>query len=236
MALPAEEEYTEALVEEERINLERSFRVFENEGANDARVRVTQRLRAHTDALTGEFNLLKEVRKFFAAELSDPGHRTDLEVWAHELVLEHLHHEARTMALRARTKARRVARGKRVRSVFSDVEEQQRRGTPPAVIRANVFERCNFVVDDNHNRKKLGEMTRQDHLFVANGYLKRSVGEKIKASLHFQLARRFKNDTQTTRDVLTEDEYMKILGDSEVRNDEIIANGEATDYVGGFKI
>lgn len=65
-----------------------------------------------------------------------------------------------------------------------------------------------FVVSGNNVRRRLGDMTKADHLFVADEHEKRSNAARFEEAFHRAIAKRIP-DGKTTEDVLSEEEYLR---------------------------
>jgi hypothetical protein len=103
----------------------------------------------------------------------------------------------------------RSRRGRRAadapRSAFKDAAERFGDGDSDAL---KAFD-LHFVVSDDMLRRRLGDMTRADHLFVAGEHVKRSNAALFEAAFHRAVAKRIPAG-KTTADVLTEDEYLRL--------------------------
>lgn len=103
----------------------------------------------------------------------------------------------------------RSERGRRAsdapRSAFADAADRFAGGDEDAL---KAFD-LHFVVSDDMLRRRLGDMTKADHLFVAGEHVKRSNAALFEAAFHKAVAKRIP-DGKTTQDVLTEDEYLRL--------------------------
>lgn len=66
-----------------------------------------------------------------------------------------------------------------------------------------------FVVSDDKLRRRLGDMTRADHLFVAEWHIKRSNAALFEAAFHRAIAKRIPVG-MTTKDAMSEAEYIRL--------------------------
>jgi hypothetical protein len=66
-----------------------------------------------------------------------------------------------------------------------------------------------FVINANNLRRRVGDMSKSDHLYVAGEHDKRSASALFEAAFHRAIAKRIPNG-KTTSDVLTEDEYLRL--------------------------
>lgn len=65
-----------------------------------------------------------------------------------------------------------------------------------------------FVIDDHSTRRRLGEMTGADHLFVANTYRQSAEESTVLATFHEAVAREVGDNR--TADVLSGDDYLTL--------------------------
>jgi len=91
------------------------------------------------------------------------------------------------------------------RSAFKDAADRFSDGDSDAL---KPFD-LHFVVGDDMLRRRLGDMTKADHLFVAGEHVKRSNAALFECAFHKAIARRIPAG-KTTEDVMSEDEYLRI--------------------------
>ena len=91
------------------------------------------------------------------------------------------------------------------RSAFKDAADRFSGGDESALKQFDLH----FVVSDNMLRRRLGDMTKADHLFVAGEHVKRSNAALFEAAFHRAVAKRIPAG-KTTSEVLTEDEYLRL--------------------------
>lgn len=70
------------------------------------------------------------------------------------------------------------------------------------------FTEMTLVIDDQNNRKSIGEMTGPDHTFVANRYERTARAAGLQAAFHRAVAKKVGKDL--TRNVMTENEYITL--------------------------
>ncbi len=66
-----------------------------------------------------------------------------------------------------------------------------------------------LVVTEENLRRRIGDMSKADHLFVAEQHVKRSEAALFEAAFHRAIAKRIPAG-KTTRDVLSEEDYLKM--------------------------
>jgi len=91
------------------------------------------------------------------------------------------------------------------RSAFKDAAERFEGGDKEAL---SPFD-LHFVVGEDRLRRRLGDMTKADHLFVAGEHVKRSNAALFESAFHKAVAKRIPAG-KTTSDVMTEDEYVRL--------------------------
>ncbi len=91
------------------------------------------------------------------------------------------------------------------RSAFKDAADRFSGGDENALKQFDLH----FVVSDDMLRRRLGDMTKADHLFVAGEHVKRSNAALFEAAFHRAVAKRIPAG-KTTSEVLTEDEYLRL--------------------------
>lgn len=103
----------------------------------------------------------------------------------------------------------RSERGRRAvdapRSAFAEAADRFSDGDSDAL---KPFD-LHFVIGDDMTRRRLGDMTRADHLFVANEHTKRSNAALFEAAFHKAVAKRIPAG-KTTQDVMDEQEYLRL--------------------------
>lgn len=103
----------------------------------------------------------------------------------------------------------RSRRGKQVsdapRSAFKTAADRFSAGDEDALKQFDLH----FVVSDDMLRRRLGDMTKADHLFVAGEHVKRSNAALFESAFHKAVAKRIPVG-KTTADVMTEDEYARL--------------------------
>lgn len=103
----------------------------------------------------------------------------------------------------------RSQRGRQIseapRSAFKTAADRFSEGDEDALKQFDLH----FVVSDDMLRRRLGDMTKADHLFVAGEHIKRSNAALFESAFHKAIARRIPAG-KTTQDVLTEDEYLRL--------------------------
>jgi hypothetical protein len=91
------------------------------------------------------------------------------------------------------------------RSAFSDAAERFERDGDRAVFDGM------FVIDGAKTWRRLGDMSKDDHLFVASEHEDRSKVALFEAAFHRAVAKRIPKG-KTTQDVMSEEEYLKLRG------------------------
>lgn len=67
-----------------------------------------------------------------------------------------------------------------------------------------------YIINDQNARRQLGDMTSEDHLYVADQYRKRWNENRMRDALHRNLARSLAPG-QVTSDVWTEEQLRKLF-------------------------
>lgn len=96
---------------------------------------------------------------------------------------------------------RRTARATATRGRFDAAAKRFEAGEETAL---NVF-RAEFVVDVENTRRKIGDMTGPDHLFVARSYRKSEKKSAMEAAFHEAVAEKI--GERSTKEVFTEESY-----------------------------
>ncbi len=118
------------------------------------------------------------------------------------------HHigQRRRAHLRAATVRRTVG------LVFGEAAEQYSAsvaaGAPDASV-FSVFEE-RLIVNGNYTARKIGQMRREDHLFVARQFGRRAERSMKLRLFHEMVAAKMPDDTVTTGEAFTEEEYLTI--------------------------
>lgn len=111
-----------------------------------------------------------------------------------------------TQVLGDQDRSRRARRASDApRSAFSEAAKRHAAGDAEAM---GAFD-LRFIVSEDNLRRRLGEMTKADHLFVAGEHVKRSNAALFEAAFHRAVAKRIPAG-KTTQDVLTEDQYLRL--------------------------
>lgn len=105
---------------------------------------------------------------------------------------------------RDRVQRAKAARQRPVRE-FASAAEQLAAGDAEAM---SIF-RERLVVNAENLRRPIGDMTKDDHLFVAADHVKRSEAALFEASFHRAIAKKIPVG-KTTKDVLSEEEYVRL--------------------------
>ena len=103
----------------------------------------------------------------------------------------------------------RTQRAKAVRQraavEFNSAAEKLAAGDPEPM---RVF-RERLVVSADNLRRPIGDMTKDDHLFVASEHTRRSEAALLEASFHKAIAKKIPAG-KTTKDVMSEEDYVRI--------------------------
>jgi hypothetical protein len=103
----------------------------------------------------------------------------------------------------------RSDRGRRAsdapRSAFADAADRFTGGDEDAL---KPFD-LHFVVGDDMVRRRLGDMTKADHIYVAGEHTKRSNAALFESAFHKAVAKRIPAG-KTTQDVMDEQEYLRL--------------------------
>ena len=126
-----------------------------------------------------------------------------------ELLSEWLHHNARAFLsdmVGARIRGRRahIRRTMSVRAFSDAADEAEGSGSYENL---GVF-RTRHVIDDKRTQRTVADMNGNDHLYVATGYGIEASNYKMLAAFHRAVARQIGD--QTTKDVMTEETYLKM--------------------------
>lgn len=107
----------------------------------------------------------------------------------------------------------RAARNRRnaesPRRAFSSAAKEFAAGDATGLGRIRSLFDERFVVNQDNVRRRLGDMTAADHLFVAGEHTRRANTAKLEAAFHRAIAKRIP-EGQTTKDVLDEEEYERM--------------------------
>lgn len=131
-----------------------------------------------------------------------------LDAWLHAMAVSLLRRVIGLRSSRQRTIGRRRAGSAAFAAAareFAEAHEADPEDAAPGIYFAGMF--CgDHVVDDEHNRKLVPDMTGPDHLFVAeNEYERDAAHKKMLAAFHRAVAK--KVGKRRTADVLTEEQY-----------------------------
>lgn len=126
---------------------------------------------------------------------------TFLDAWLHEHAPYFITHMMTTWM---RT-SRHVAVSRAQRGVFEKAAEKLVAGE---VLEEGIFEQL-YVVAEDKLRRKLGDMTGTDHVFVATRYQNSAQRDGLLAEFHRAVARKVKK--RKTSEVMSEEQYEALL-------------------------
>lgn len=162
---------------------------------------VLERLTIWFDRLDGQWESRSEVDKFIASEREH--HPDELADLSDSLLNSWLTSEMNRQITRARHQSRKSAFASTVRRV------EQAGGTPTeAAFVATGLLADAMVVAEGNVRKRVADMTGQDHLFVAGRY--DHVGRRVKLLAQFHVAVAKKVGDSRTADVFTDEAYASL--------------------------
>lgn len=135
-----------------------------------------------------------------------------------EMVADWMRDYLRSLLASRRARFRAQAVGSQWRDALGKLAE----GDPGPLRRMSPFRNLDFVVDDNNTRRFLGDMTGNDHEFVATRYEDSAKRDQMKSVFHRTIAKRVGG--RKTSDVLAEEEYVEmyrnLVGAEPVRTSE----------------